>query len=426
MPAHHERLYPDRQPPLKESEGPYTTRDKTFYPDHSEHRTRYRRPPTTTVRPTTPRKQEGLPLPRVEPIFPDTRPPQVSSESSSSHQVMPYPYSMTEMPRAPPLEDIKMSGTNGPSRTEHTLMYPSHPTHETTPYWLYPMSERSRVPSVTSIPSSEDTRITETDWSPQTERMSTYPYIPTHETMPYPSYPTSERSRVLVAGSGSSSGDETIRESGRPLQTGNTMMYPLYATTSDGLERMPHGSIQMTYPSSSDPDIFIWSTDEPIEYPTNPSWTHEQSRRPAGENDRATSTKTPYGQDPRKMMEESSSNTNDGLISTDCAAGCDQSQTTSTMSTIHYIKPSAPELIHSPATDEVYSAPYSEQTVTVHPPLQNYQEGDWVTGVRPIETTTDKPLPECPENSAPKIRPVAALVTFIIVTILGHAIVERF
>lgn len=430
--THRERLYPDRQPPLEESEGSYT-RDKTFYPGHSEHRSRHRRPPTTTVRPTTSRQQEGLPLPRVEPIFPDTRPPHVSSESS--HQIMPYPYSTPETLRAPPSEDIKISGTDGSSRTEHTLIYSPHPTHETTPYWLSPTPERSRGPPVISIPSSENTRIAETDWPPQTERVLTYPpYIPTHETMSYPSHPTSERSRILVVGSGSSSGDETIRESERPSQTGNTMTYvpPLYVTTSDGLERMSHGSIQVTRPSSGDSDMFTWSTDESIEHPTNPSWPQEhpeQSHRPAGGNDRAMwSTKTPYyGHDPRKMIvEESSSNTDDDLfVITDRPVGYDQSQTTTT-STVHYIRPSPPELIHLPATDEFYPAPHYEQTVTVHPPLQNYQKGNGATGVRPIEMTTDKPLPECPENSAPKTRPAAAIVTFIVVTILGHAVVERF
>ncbi|XP_011062885.1 PREDICTED: uncharacterized protein LOC105151076 [Acromyrmex echinatior] len=419
VPAHRERLHPSRRPPPEESEESYRTRDKTFYPNHSEtYRSRHRRPPTTTVR-TTPKQQEELPLPRVESRFPDTtrRPSHISSESSS-HQVMFYPYSTPETPPAPSAEDIKMPGTDGPSRMEHTLMYPQS-THETTPYWSYPTPERPRVPPVTL---SEDIRIVGTDRPPQTEGMLTYPaYIPPHETMPYPLYPTSERSQVFVMGS---SEDKAIKESGRSSQAGNIMTYPLYVTTSNGLESMPHGSIQMTSGVSD----MVWSTDDSVEHSVYPMIErHEQSRRPTEGSDRVTSTKTPYyGHDPREMIvEEPSSETDDDFsISTARPIEYDRSRIT-TESDTHYVRPSPPELINLPSTDEMYQAPYYEPTVTIHPPRQNYQSSNGEpTGVRPIDTTQE-PLPEC-ENSAPKIQSAAALVTFVVVTVLGHAVVGRF
>lgn len=415
VPPHRERLHPDRRPPPEESEGPYATRDRTgLHPDHSEHRSRHRKPTTTTMRPTMPKQQEDLPLPRVEPRFPNARP-----SESPSHQVMSYPHSTPET-RTPPSEGIKMSEIDEPSRTEHTLMYPPHPTHETTPYWSYPTRERSRAPPMTSIPLSEDTRGAGTDRPSQTERTLTY--IPTDETMPYPSYPTSERSQVIVIGS---SEDETIGELGRSPQAGNTATYPLYVTTSDGLGRVQHGSIQMTRPVPGNSDMVTWSAVESVEHPTDPSWMqerHESSRRPVGGDDRAawSTPRTPYYRhDPHKMMVEHSGADND-FIATDRPVGYDRS---TTMSNVHYIRPSPPELMHSPTTDEFYQAPYYESTITVHPPLQNYQEG--ATAVIPI--TTDKPLPECSKNSAPRTRPAAALVTFIVVTALGHvAVAERF
>ncbi|KAG5317582.1 CHAD protein, partial [Pseudoatta argentina] len=360
VPAHRERLHPSRRPPPEESEESYRTRDKSFYPNHSEtYRSRHRRPPTTTVRTTTPKQQEELSLPRVESRFPDTtrRPSHISSESSS-HQVMFYP------PRVPPV----------------TL--------------------------------SEDIRIVGTDRPPQTEGMLTYPaYIPPHEMMPYPLYPTSERSQVFVMGS---SEDKAIEESGRSSQAGNIITYPLFVTTSNGLKSMPHGSIQMT---SGVSDV-VWSTDDSVEHPVYPVIErHEQSRRPTEGSDRVTSTKTPYyGHDPREMIvEEPSSETDDDFfISTTRPIEYDRSRTT-TESDMHYVRPSPPELI----------ATYYEPTVTIHPPQQNYQNsnGD-PTGVRPIDTTQE-PLPKC-ENSAPKIQSAAALVTFVVVTVLGHAVVGRF
>lgn len=420
VPAHRERLHLDRRPSPGESEGVSATRDKTFYPGHSEHRSRHRKPTTTTMRPTIPKQQEELPLPRVEPKFPDTRPSHIPSES---HQVMSYPYSTPET-RTPPSEDIMIPEINEPSRTEHTLMYPPHPTRETTPYWSYPTSERSRTPPTTAVPLAEDIRVAGTDRPSQTERILTYPpYIPTHETMPYPTYPTWKSSQVL-----GSSEDETLKESGRPSQAGNTVTYPLYVTTSDGLERIHHGSMQVTRPwSSGNSDVVTfgaWSTDS-IEHPADPS--REQSRRPVGGNDKTTwSTKTPY-YDPREIIVEdiSPKSDNDLFFYPTGGPGYDRAQTT-TMSNIHYVRPSPPELMHSPTTDDFYQAPYYESTVTVHPPpMQNYQEGNKAITVLPMGTTTT-PLPKCPKNSAPKIRPAATLVTFIIVFVLGHAAVERF
>lgn len=418
VPPYRARLHPDRQPPPEESVARET--DRMFYPDHSEHnRPRHRRPPTTTLRP---RQEE---LPRVEPRFPDTRP-----SEPSSHQVMPYPYPMPDTPRAPPSEDIKMSEIDESSRTEHTLMYPPYPTHETTPHGSYPTPSRSRIPSVSPLP--EDTRTAGTDRPSQTERILMYPpYIPTHEPMPYPSYPTSERSQVSVMGP---SEDETMGESGRSSQAGNTVTYPLYGT-SDDLDRESHGFIQVTRPSSANSDMVTlgtWAARD--EHPADPSWTpserNEPSRGPAGGSDRATwSTRTPYyGRDPRIMIvDESSTEVDDGLFAaTTRPVERDRSQTTTT-SDVHSVRPSVPDLMYSLTPDCLYQSPNCESTVILHSP-QNSQKKDDVQAVRPLTTTTttEKPLPDCQENSAPKSRPAVALVTFIIVTILGHAVVERF
>jgi len=412
VPAHRERLHPSRRPSPEESEESYKTRDKTFYPNHSEtYRSRHRRPPTTTIRTTPKQAQEELPLPRVESRFPDTRPSHISSESSS-HQVMSYP--TPETPPAPPAEDIKMPGTDGPSRTEHTLIYQS--THETTPYWSYstPESTTPRVPLVTL---SENIRIVGTDRPPQMEGMLTSSYIPPHETMSYPPlYPTTERSQVFVMGS---SEDKAIEETGRSSQVGNIITYPLHVTISDGLESMPHGSIQMT----SDFSDIVSDIDGSVEHPVYPM-EHEQSRRPTEGSDRVTSMKTPYyGHDPRKMIiEEPSSETDDDIfIPTARPIEYDRSRTTTASE--HYVRPSPPELINLPSTDELYQAPY-EPTVTIHPPLQNYQNNNGeLPSVRPIDTTQE-PLPKCENSSAPKIQSAAALVTFV--TVLRHAVVGRF
>ncbi|XP_012522611.1 pollen-specific leucine-rich repeat extensin-like protein 2 [Monomorium pharaonis] len=396
VPAHRERLHPDRRPPPEESGGPHADRDRAFYP-YGEHRPRHRRPQTTTVRP---KQRPEEPLPRVEPRFPDARPPHVPSETLNT---------IPETPPASPSEDMKIS--SGPSRTEHTLTYPD-PTRETTPYWPYSTPERSRTPPVPTAPLSED-RVA------GTEHTLTYPpsYIPTYETT---LHPTSVGSRVP------GSEDETRRESGRPSQ-GSTATYPLYITTSDGLERMPPGSAPLFNVS----EMIMWETDDSLERPTDPSWVeerHEQSRRPAGESDRtAWSTRTPYyGHDPREMIvEESSSPSPRRRIdeddrATDRPVQYDPSRITTTASTTHYVRPSPPELMHSPSTDEFYQAPYYEPTVTVHPPMQKYQNSHG-TGVRPIDTTTN-----CPENSAPTFQSVAAPMTLVVTAVLGRALVERF
>lgn len=352
VPAHRERLHPDRKPRPEESEGPYLSRDKSFYPSHSEHgRPRHRRPPTTTVRP----RQQESPIPQMEPIF-----PKPSEELT---------------PPALPSEDIKMSEADESSRTEHTLTYSPHPTHETTPPHSTP--ERSRTPPTIS----EDIRGTDRP-----------PYIPTHETIPYSSYPTSDRPRVV-----GSSEYETMRQSERPSH-GYTITYPL--TTFDDLERVPHESVRGTHLSSDVSEMILWGTDDSVEHSVDSSWTqerHEQSRRPAGENDRA-STETPYyGHDPRKMIVEESplKIDNDVLVATDRPAEHDRSQIM-TASSEHYVRPLSS---YSPSTN-------------THPP-QNYQK-----------LTTESPYTECP-GSASTTRSTAVLVTCVVIAVLGH-VVERF
>ncbi|XP_011630405.1 uncharacterized protein LOC105422638 [Pogonomyrmex barbatus] len=458
-PIYDENLHPPGRPSSGESEEFYGSRERPFHSDYSaEHRSRHRRPPTTTPRPTTPKQTERLPVPRVEPVYPvtDTRPSYAPSEPSS-HQVMPHP---TEAPQVPPLEDIRMSEPRPHVRPEQILTYPptmyetpppwyttpetsldvkdrsrlskvrleemlpySPTMYETTPYWR-PMPERPRAPPVTSTPSWEDIRMAGTDRPSQTER--TYPpHISTYETTIYDAYPTSERPQVKSRGRVSSE-DEVRGESGRPQSI--TITFPLY--TTDGPERiMSHGSIQMTHSSDDSGMIALggWSTDDP--YRTQNLERHEQSR-PAEENDRRTYTpdpqKTPYyGHDPRELIvEESSMRKDNDDDDDDLSVATDRSQaqvpTTSPGPAMHRIRPSPSVLMHSSGTDEFYRTHY-DSSVTVHTPLQRYQANETIPGVRPVEMT-QKPSTECPKNSGLKTQPVVGLAALIVVAVLGHVV----
>lgn len=350
-------LNSDKRP--EQPDVPYIppTRDKPYYPDqHVEHRHRHRRP-TTTVRPTTSKQQNEIP--RVEPKFP----PRTSPPDSFSRQVMmPYPLPTPETLPAPPMdwrpsEDItprfmETTTNHGLSRTEHVSMYPQH--------------------------------------------------VPTYETTYYPKDYVFER--LLAAGlaaESSAAGDhETTVEPDRSSQAGNTLIYPLYAATSNDREKLPQGSIQVMHPSDSDVvTANSWSTDHSNQHPY---WTRHEpfppptvSLPPSWSANTPDLYGTPYhaGHDSRKIIVDESSNIDNVPIATDYADQVDRTETTTT--TVYYIRPlipSSPELMLPPSS-------------------------------------SDNPLPECPKNSAnsSSIRSyIAVLAMSVIITVFGHVIAEGF
>lgn len=380
-------LHLDERP--EQPEVPYVppTRDGMFYPEsYAEHYHRHRRP---TTQPTTSKQNE---IPRVEPRFPPAR---TSPSDSSSHQIMPYPLSTPETLPAPPMvwrpsEDIRMIGT--------------------------------------------------TDQGPQTERVLTYPqHVPMYETTPKDYLLERLRASAAESYSGSPVKDdhETTVESDRLSQTGTTLTYPLYVATSNDWERMTHGSMEVSHPSDSDmvPTVDTWPTDHSN---THPYWRHHSSSPTKSSDDRWFANtdlgETPYHHDPRKMVINESSNTDNVPVEPVGQVG--PLETTTRMSNVHYVRPiaSSPELMYSPSSSpgesgEFFRAPYYEATVTMHPSLQDYHEVA-TTVVNDDLTTTDKPLPECPtRNSAnsSRIRSyIAVLAIYVIITVFGHINAEGF
>lgn len=77
----------------------------------------------------------------------------------------------------------------------------------------------------------------------------------------------------------------------------------------------------------------------------------------------------------------------------------DSSNSTRIIQSIPY---SPPSMVQSAYPNNIYQPPYYESTVTVHsPPLidNKSQQKEVNPGIVPIETTTDKPLPECPTRN---------------------------
>ncbi|XP_050462241.1 uncharacterized protein LOC126857132 [Cataglyphis hispanica] len=390
----HRILHSDKRP--EHPDAPYIyppTRDRMFHPDqHAEHRHRHRRP-TTTVRPTTFKQQNEIP--RVEPRFPlRTSPP----DSFSRQVMMPYPLPTSEPLPVPPMEWR-------PSEDTSTYRY-----METTNHGLS-----------------------------QTERVSMYPqHVPTYETTPYPKDSVLERLRA----SGSSIADdhETTMKSDRSSQAGNTLMPPLYVATSNDREGTPQGSNQVTHPSDFNTvgTADFWSTDHSNQHPY---WTRYESSSPPTFSLPSLPPSTPdlYGTpyyaryDPRKMIVDESSNTNNVPIATDSSDQANQRETTTTTESnerqtfVRPFIPSSPELMYPPSSnsDEFYRAPYYESAPTLHPPLQDYRE---ITTVNDdLMTTTDDPLPECPKSSADSSSIRSCIVAIsVIITVFGHVIAEGF
>lgn len=442
--------YPNRRPP--EAPG-VPAGDRRLYPDYAEyHRSRHRKP----TRPTT------QAVPRVEPVE------SIRAESPlevPSNQLLPYPYSphTTHETLATSLQPRYPEAPPEPS-SHRVISYPysPHTTHETTPSTSYPRypeapsessshhwtpyphstAETSRVPFAESRP-SEDIRIAGSDRSSQAP---SYPPYATHGTVYPSSYPTTERSRLLEV----AREDDTTADYETPSRPENVVTYPLHALTSTerkGEEgRSEDGYVQITGLPYNVRGNAITSTEDVIdvehaeissrmrdggrqEYPPRPTDGNERSRQ-------SWSTNTPYetphhvGQDSsrKSIVDETSANDHTNPAE---RVKPDQSPTTATASTVHYVRPSPPELMHSPATtgdgDAFYQAPYYEATATVHPPWRNYPDTASTVYIYPTQvTTTDKPLPECNENSAPSAQPAAVLVMSIIITIFGRVIVEGF
>lgn len=388
----HRTLRPNRKP--EQPKVPYTpSKDGTFHPNYNvEHsRSRHKKPPTTTMRPTTSTQHNEIP--RVIPTFPLTSGLSPSDSSLRQDLMMPHPHSTSETLPVPPVptewgpsEDIGMIGTTDhePSQTNHASIQSSHvPKYETTPLSKDSVLDRLRVSAVGSTSSAED------------------------------DYETTDRSS----------------------QTGHTKQYPLYDTTSNDREGTPDGFIQVTHHSDSDvATVDSWSIDHSNQYPY---WTNrEYSRPPTVSYDRSPPSwsantpnlpTTPYyaGYDPHKMIVDESFNTDDVPIVIDPVDQASQLETTTKM---HYIRPSissSPGIMYSPS-GEFYPSTYYDSAVTMHPPLQNYRE----TAVNDDHTTTEQPSSACPDkNSANSSRIqsyIVALAMSIIVTVLGHVIAEGF
>ncbi|KAG7190888.1 hypothetical protein KM043_006949 [Ampulex compressa] len=77
---------------------------------------------------------------------------------------------------------------------------------------------------------------------------------------------------------------------------------------------------------------------------------------------------------------------------------------TSEFSTTTFVRPVPavePEWVQAAGPGDMFHAPYYEPTVTTRPPaiIQQRKEEQTIT-VSPVETTTDKPLPQCPNASS--------------------------
>ncbi|XP_054013297.1 uncharacterized protein LOC128895076 [Hylaeus anthracinus] len=89
--------------------------------------------------------------------------------------------------------------------------------------------------------------------------------------------------------------------------------------------------------------------------------------------------------------------------------------------------PEVPETVQ-PAWPEIIQTPYYEHPITVHtPPVESLPPGQ-VAGLPPIETTTDKPLPNCGRRNLSSTMERSFVVIFISVLLvyMGDVLVEGF
>lgn len=98
---------------------------------------------------------------------------------------------------------------------------------------------------------------------------------------------------------------------------------------------------------------------------------------------------------------------------------------------IQSIPYSPPSMVHPAQSDNIYQPPYYESTITVHsPPLMDNksQQKEVNSEIVPIETTTDKPLPECPTRnlSSSNQSSIRMIIVSVLLMITSHILVERF
>lgn len=99
--------------------------------------------------------------------------------------------------------------------------------------------------------------------------------------------------------------------------------------------------------------------------------------------------------------------------------------------TSHVVRPSPqlnPKMVH-PVPVDPYQPPYYEPTMTVHPPplMGNKQQHEEVTpGIMPIETTTDKPLPQCPNLSPSTQVSLTMIMLPVLLATMRRVLVEGF
>lgn len=97
---------------------------------------------------------------------------------------------------------------------------------------------------------------------------------------------------------------------------------------------------------------------------------------------------------------------------------------------IRPLHPSAQEEFQPSSPDDFFQAPYYEPTVTIRPPpLENYQhrQEETTLGVLTETSTTDKPLPECPNRSSQSNSwSLHLLLMSILCVVMRNILVEGF
>ncbi|XP_015439460.1 PREDICTED: adhesive plaque matrix protein-like isoform X1 [Dufourea novaeangliae] len=91
----------------------------------------------------------------------------------------------------------------------------------------------------------------------------------------------------------------------------------------------------------------------------------------------------------------------------------------------HVVRPLPPEMIQPASPDNVYQPPYYQHTVTVHGP-PSASDPRTIMGAEGVQTTTDKPLPNCPNSSSPFQRSISLLVVTVLMVLVAGGFVEGF
>lgn len=98
---------------------------------------------------------------------------------------------------------------------------------------------------------------------------------------------------------------------------------------------------------------------------------------------------------------------------------------------VQSLPPTSPEMVHPPSPDNTFQVPYYQHPITVHSPpmVGNLPAQEEITpSMIPMETTTDKPLPNCPNRSVSwaKQSTVGTTVLSLLVVTIGRVLVEGF